>query len=113
MSLFDSRRPKAPKEGRGPEGPIPTAHIDVSKRYDVYCSSYGEERVYEDIRFVAMRTFEPLSEYSTHVVGGYLELEAQDGSRIMIPTFGIQLICEHGIRPSYMVVRRWANMMDY
>ena len=46
-------------------------------------------------------------------MGGFLEIEARDGSRLLIPSFGIQLLCEHGTRPEFKVTRRWANTVDY
>jgi hypothetical protein len=39
-------------------------------------------------------------------VSGYLEIEALDGRKFMIPTYGIQMICEHGVQPVYKVLRK-------
>jgi hypothetical protein len=39
-----------------PPGSNPLLQIDRDKRYDVYCTSAGEERVTEDVRFVGTVT---------------------------------------------------------
>jgi hypothetical protein len=79
----------------------------------VYCSLTGEERVYEDVRFVGIRTFDRQTEFSSGLISGFLEIEARDGARLLIPSFGIQLLCEHGTRPAYKVTRRWGGTVDY
>jgi hypothetical protein len=116
MGLFSSRRPQVPDlvPGVASQAAIPVGPVDLDKRYDVYCSAHGEERVYEDVRFLGIRTFDRLnSEFSSGLVGGFLEIEARDGSRLLIPSFGIQLLCEHGTRPAYKVTRRWGDTVDY
>jgi hypothetical protein len=106
MGLFNSRRP-GPQEPRPePASQIPVAPLDLSKRYDVYCSVAGEERLYEDGRFLGIRTFDPITELTTGVVSGYLEIETADGARLLIPQFGIELLCEHGTEPVFTVLRR-------
>jgi hypothetical protein len=116
MGLFGSRRLGVP--GYVPVAAsgsaIPIAPVDLDKRYDVHVTAQGEERVYEDVRFVAIRTFDRLTnEFSSGLVGGFFEIEARDGSRLLLPSFGIQLLCEHGTRPAYKVTRRWGNTVDY
>jgi hypothetical protein len=86
------------------ESAIPVRQFDLSKRYDLHCSEVGHDRVFENVRFLGLCTFEPISEYGT-IIGGYLELEAEDGSRIMIPHYQIRLICEHGMVPKFRVLR--------
>lgn len=113
MGLFNSRRASPPRSTAESANQTPVSQIDFHKRYDVYCSTGCEERVYEDVRFVGMRTFDRVSEFTPTFVSGYLEIEATDGSRWMIPTFGIQLICERGTQPVYRVLRRWGNSWDY
>ena len=112
MGLFNSRRLSPPAAGTGPPATIPLSQIDLTKRYDVYTSVSGEERLYEDVLFLGLRTFERISEYSSGL-GGYVEIETRDGSRLLIPYYGIQLLCEHGTRPAYKVLRRWGNTVDY
>jgi hypothetical protein len=110
MGLFHSRRAQPPQD---PGNQIPITPVDLSKRYDVYCSTgNNEERLYEGARFVGIRTFDRISEYSSGLVSGYLEIEAGDGSRWLIPSFGILLICEHGARPVFKV-RRKGEPWDY
>ena len=37
--------------------------------------------------------------------GGYIETEAQNGTRMMIPHLSMYMICEHGPQPGYKVLR--------
>src|SRR5262245_11808007 len=104
MGLFNSRQPKPPPRPE-PADPIPVVPVDLAKRYDVYCSDVGHDRVYENVRFVCIRTFDRITEFSSGLVGGYLELEAADGARCLIPSFGIRAICEHGVQLAFRVLR--------
>src|SRR5262245_36672082 len=113
MGLFNSRRPSTPQPHSGPAGQIPISPVDLSKRYDVYCSDFGHDRLYEDVRFVGIRTFARISEFSSGLVDGYLEIEAVNGSRLLIPSFGIRLICEHGTEPVFKILRHRRNPRDY
>lgn len=57
------------------------------------------------MRVVGIRNFEKKKhDYATALLGGYLELEAADGNRMMIPYHRIHLICEHGAAPTYKVL---------
>src|SRR5262245_35541697 len=109
MGLFGNRtqQPSPPRSESVDQ--IPITNIDLTKRYDIYCSVMGEERLYENMRFVAVRTFERRTEYSSGLIDGYLEIEAADGSKLLIPSYGIQLLCEHGTRPAFKVLRTWGN----
>jgi hypothetical protein len=100
-------------QSQSPRPAIPVSHVDVNKRYDVYCMLSGEERVYENVVFVGIRTFDAMYEFTGHIAGGYLEIEAPDGTRMLIPQYGIQLICDHGAQPAHRVVRRWGNPWEY
>ena len=114
MGLFNTRKSDSLPPRQPPAPVIPVLPYDLSKRYDVYCSVVGEERVYENIRFVAIRTFDRITEYSSGLVGGHLEIESADGSKMLIPTYGIQMICEHGTHPTFKVLRRWkSSPMEY
>jgi hypothetical protein len=110
MSWFSARLPQAPQPEKSPS-PVPVAYFDLSKRYDVYCYVAGEDRVYEDVRFVGIRMFDRINEWTTGM-SGYLEIEAVDGTRMLIPHFGIHLLCEHGAEPAYRVLRRWGNSWE-
>src|SRR4051812_37583037 len=50
------------------------------KRYDVYCSLIGEDRVYENVRFVGIRTFDEVCGFPRISVTGFLEIEAENGA---------------------------------
>ena len=108
MSLFKSPRGESPEAPTPPESdsPIPVTLFDLSKRYDIYCYIPSEDRLYEDVRIVSIRAFEPKKrEFGTSLIGGYIEIEAQNGTRMMIPHIRIYMICEHGAQPAYKVLR--------
>ena len=111
MGLFGNRKLQALEQALLPktQAPslIPVAQIDPSKRYDVYCVVANEERLYENVKFLSIQCFDRPPDYIHGVVGGYLEIEAEDGSKMLIPHYGIQLLCEHGTEPVYHVLRRW------
>jgi len=90
-----------------PESSIPVSVIDLSKRYDIYCYVASEERLYEDVSIVGIRTFQaPNNQFSTALIGGHIEIEARNGTRMMIPHIRIYMVCEHGSRPAYKVLRQ-------
>jgi len=107
MGLFGSRPSLPPFEFPQRQSDIPVRQIDLSKRYDVYESHIGEDRIYENVRFVGIRTFEPIGGFGAGVVGGYLEIEAANGAQFMIPNHCVQFICEHGVQPTYRTLRVW------
>lgn len=105
MSLFRPRRPAPPPPTRRPRpGALPLTPLDTAKWYDVYCTVAGEERVYEEVRFVGRRTLDPVTQYSSGL-SGFLEIEASDGTRALVPQFGVHLVCECGPQPAYRVLR--------
>ena len=83
------------------ESPIPITHFELERRYDLYCSLATEQRLYQNVKLVGIRTFDRISQHSSGALGGLLEIEAANGTRMMIPQFGIQMICEHGAEPTY------------
>jgi hypothetical protein len=111
MGLFHSRQ-QPPNPRVEDANRIPIAPVDLSKRYDVYCTDINHDRLYEDVRFVGIRTFEHIGKFSSGLVGGFLEIEAVDGSRWLIPSFGIRLICEHGTQPVFKVLRHRRHPRD-
>ena len=105
MSLF-----KSPKGGRPlppePDGSLPITLFDLSKRYDLYCSTPSEDRLYEDVAIVGIRTFQRRKpDYGAALIGGYIEIEARNGTRMMIPHIRMLMVCEHGSQPAYKVLR--------
>jgi hypothetical protein len=44
---------------------------------------------------------------------GFLAIEASDGARMLIPHFGIEMICEHGTQPKFKLLRQWGAPSDY
>jgi hypothetical protein len=106
MSLFRSSRRESPALPTPLDELIPVRVFDLSKRYDLYCSTPSEDRLYEDVKIVGIRSFEKKKhEFSTALIGGYLEIEARNGARMMVPHLRMYMICEHGAQPSYKVLR--------
>lgn len=113
MSLFNNPRGGSP-EIPEPDSPIAVTLFDLSKRYDIYCSLPGEDRLYEDVRIVAIRTFEKKKQdFGMALIGGgYLEIEGSSGARMMIPHMRMYMICEHGTQPDYKTLRIRKNDND-
>ena len=94
------------------KSPIPLEHFDVSKRYDIYYFTRNDERLYQNVRFVATRTLEDISPNFSNL-SGFVEIEAIDGTRVMLSRFGIHAICEHGAKPHYKVLKSWKTSDDH
>ena len=47
----------------------------------------------------------PENQFATALIGGYIEIEARNGTRMMIPHTRIYMICEHDAPPAYKVLR--------
>jgi len=62
--------------------------------------------VYENVRFLSLRTFESINGFSPGALGCYLEVESLDGICGLIPMFQIQAIYEHGVRLESKLIRR-------
>jgi hypothetical protein len=92
-----------------PDDTIPINPIDLSKRYDLYCTTRRDERLYEDMRILDIRTFERIREFSSGLIGGYIEIEARDGTRMLISHHHVRMICEHGSQPKYRILERDAD----
>jgi hypothetical protein len=105
MSLFNKPRGGSPLSPEPPDGVIPITAVDLSKRYDLYCTTLGEDRLYEDVRILGIRTFERMRQYSSGLIGGYLEIETRDGTRMMISHHQLRTICEHGVQPKYKILK--------
>ncbi len=107
MSLFGKR--KGPSLSRDTiKSPLPVQHLDITKRYDIYCWTNREERVYEDVKLLSVKTLDDISQFRTRL-GEYLEIEARDGTKGLIPKMRIQDLYEHGVRPVYKVVQSWTD----
>ena len=105
MSLFKSPRGESAGSSE-PDGSLPVTVFDLSKRYDLYCSTPSEDRLYENVRIIAIRTFQRKKhDYGTALIGEHIEIEAHNGTRMMIPHLRMYMICEHGSQPVYKVLR--------
>lgn len=105
MSLFKNPRGEQP-ESPEPDSPIPVSVFDLSKRYDLYCSTPSEDRLYGNVKIIGIRTFEKKKQdFGMALIGGYLEIETDNGARMMIPHLRLYMICEHGSQPDYKVLR--------
>lgn len=103
MSLFRDKPGVSPSSE---PDPIPVEIFDLSKRYDIYCSIPSEDRLYEDVKIVGIRTFQKRkNDFGSSLIGGYIEIEAANGVRMMIQHVRINMICEHGSQPVFKVLR--------
>ncbi len=103
---------KRPKDGPAIEPAnektsVPVRSFDVARRYDIYCSLVGEQRLYQNVKLTGIRTFDKITQFSSGALCGLLEIEAANATRMLIPQHGIQMICEHGAQPTYKVIGRW------
>jgi hypothetical protein len=54
----------------------------LSKRYDIYATSmHNEERLYENVRIVGIRTLDRVFEFSSALYGGFLRSNRAKGRR--------------------------------
>lgn len=107
MGLF-RKTPSLANLGRAIKSPIPIEHIDVSKRYDVYCTVANEYRMYPNVKIVGRKTLEDIRE-AFSALNVFLEIEDSEGTRTMVPLFPIHAICEHGSIPKYVVLKKLAE----
>jgi|SRR4051812_46339085 hypothetical protein len=110
MSLF-GKQSGGGSSGESGEG-IPINAIDLSKSYDLYCTTQREERLYEDVKIIGIRTFERMRQYSSGLIGGYIEIQARDNTRMLISYHQVKMICEHGSQPKYKVLNTYKTDDD-
>jgi hypothetical protein len=103
MGFFSSQEPQ--QQPQRPDRVLPILPVELTKRYDVYIREPEHDRLYENVRFVCLRTFDRITEYSG-TLSSYLEIESSDGTRCLIPTLQITAICEHGVTLATKILRR-------
>lgn len=88
-----------------PKQPEDDTKVDVSKRYDIYCSHYGTGVlvVYRNVRFRRARTLLGRGGHMD-VISQVIELEQANGQTVFISRHGIIRFCEHGTELSVEVV---------
>jgi len=71
--------------------------VDVTKRYDVYCSQHATAGsvVYRNVRFVRARSLLGAGGHMD-VLSQVIELEQANGQTVFIGRHGILRFCEHG-----------------
>jgi len=96
-----------------PRSSTPVSEIDLTKRYDIYSSRVAEDRLYENVKIVGLKILRRSRFDANSIIGGYVELEAPDGTRMMIPQNHVEMLCEHGVKPIYKVLfsRRKADLV--
>jgi hypothetical protein len=87
---------------------LQVSQLDLEKRYDIYHCVPHEERLYENVKLVGLRSMREQAERLSGI-GSFLEIETLFGSRMFISTYGIHLICEHGTKPMFKVFRSWVQ----
>ena len=86
-----------------PKQPESETNIDLTKRYDVYCSRYNHAMVvYRNVLFKGQKTLFATERFD--VLSKFLELENANGDRVLISRHGITAICEHGKDPGGEVI---------
>ena len=85
---------------------IPIAGIDLTRRYDIYYSAMTEDRLFRDVKILGIKMLERMNKFSTGVIGGWIEIEASNGTKMLIRNHSIQMICETGSTPVYEVIPR-------
>ena len=102
MGFFNSQPQQQPQSS---DRVLPLLPVDLTKRYDICMRDLEHDRLYENVRFVCLRTFDRITEFST-AFSSYLEIESLDGTRCLIPTLHITAICEHGVKVETKLLRR-------
>ena len=77
--------------------PLDLENVDLSKRYDVYCSEGNQLVVYRNVSFKRVKKLLTRSEYG--IFYQFLELEQADGNSVFIARTSMVKFCEHGITP--------------
>ena len=90
--------PVKPKKNRVVKG-----QIDISKRYDVHSVWCNQTMVYEDVKFVGLRSIEKPE--GSFFFGGFVEMEEASGNRFMVVGHTIHMIHEHGTAPAVRNVK--------
>jgi hypothetical protein len=73
--------------------------VDLSKRYDVYCTDWSQEvTVYSNVQFKGVKHLFPKSQYDA--LSGYVELEQGDGQMLFVSRSSIIRFCEHSVSPN-------------
>ncbi len=109
MGLFSFRRPEPTVVSAPLPNSLPVSQVDLTKRYDVYIMMAHEERVFENVRVLGIRKFDGYPGYGIGMPGTYLEVEAEDGTVLLLAAGGIQILCEHGSKANFRVLRRWPD----
>jgi hypothetical protein len=85
---------------RTPNSQLPTSPppqgeaVDLSKRYDIYCTDYSlGVTVHRNVRFKGVKHLFPKSQYDA--LSGFVELEQGDGQTIFVSRSSIIRFCEH------------------
>jgi len=109
MGFFNSQpqQPQQPpQQPQKSDRALPLLPVDLTKRYDVYLRETEHDRLYENVRFMSLRTFDQITDYSPFAFGCYLEIEALDDTRCLIPASHITAVCEHGVKMASKLLRR-------
>ena len=73
--------------------------VDISKRYDVYCTERTQEVVvYRNALFKGVKSLFPKNQYDT--LCQFVEIEQADGQTILTAMYSVIKFCEHGATPN-------------
>ena len=81
---------------KDPDPSDPESTVDLSKRYDIYCTRYGAKGtiVYRNVLIKKQRSLFTSSDYD--VLSKFIELEHANGSKVFVSRTGVTAFCEHG-----------------
>jgi hypothetical protein len=77
-----------------PKLPDPDSQVDLTKRYDVYCTRRGQAIVYRNVLFKGIKSLFSGGTYD--VLSQFFEMEHINGDRVFISRTEINAFCEHG-----------------
>jgi ATP-dependent Clp protease ATP-binding subunit ClpA len=90
-----------PRTETKPQPPQPDA-IDISKRYDVFCTEENQVVVYRNILIRGRRSL--LKQRDYEAFSEFLELEQANGQVVFVARRSVIKFCEHGQTPSPEIV---------
>jgi hypothetical protein len=112
MPLFSKKDDQDVSGRAGSANRLPITQLDLSLRYDIYASDINEDRVYENVRINGMKTLDKADETTGFYVEGWLEIETDDGVRMLIRPIQIDHMCEAGVIPKYRSIPRPTESTD-
>jgi hypothetical protein len=61
MGFFNSK--PQPQQPWGSDMALPLLHVDLTKRYDIYLREIEHDRLYENVQFMSLRSFDRITDF--------------------------------------------------